>query len=139
MSDQNEKAEEKRQEKSPSEKRWDEKDWRADPLSSIIWALILIWAGIVLLLYTLSIPGLPHWTLRQSWGVILIGAGLVLGLEISIRLANPSYAAPLRGRAILATILLLVGASNLFDFPIGPAVLIILGFAALLSALRRPR
>jgi hypothetical protein len=36
-----EKDDEKREEKSPEEK------WRRDPVGSVIWACILIWAGVV--------------------------------------------------------------------------------------------
>ena len=43
-----EKEQEKREEKSPEEKNWEEK-YRRDPLGSVIWACILIWAGLVFL------------------------------------------------------------------------------------------
>ena len=42
-----EKEEEKAEkEHEKEEKTWDEK-WRRDPLSGIVWATILIWAGVV--------------------------------------------------------------------------------------------
>ena len=43
-----EKELEKQEEKSADEKNYDEK-YRRDPLGSIVWALILIWVGLVLL------------------------------------------------------------------------------------------
>ena len=39
------KRDEKQDEKSPQEKSWDEK-WQRDPLSTIVWATIFIWAGV---------------------------------------------------------------------------------------------
>ena len=43
-----EKELEKQEEKSTDEKSYEEK-YRRDPLGAVVWALILIWAGLVLL------------------------------------------------------------------------------------------
>ena len=48
-----EKEREKRDEKS-EEKTWEEK-WQRDPLTSITWAAIFIWAGLVFLASNLGI------------------------------------------------------------------------------------
>jgi len=49
-----EKRDEKyQQEKTAQEKSWDEK-WRRDPLSTLVWAIIFIWAGGVFLLSNLG-------------------------------------------------------------------------------------
>jgi hypothetical protein len=125
-----EKEEEKRQEKAP-----EEKDWRRDTLGAITWALVLIWAGVVLLGLTLEVEALDWLTLDRAWGIILVGAALLLGVEISIRLMVPAYAAPIRGLAILAMIAGLIGLSNLLDVALWPLVLVALGIGILLRGL----
>ena len=141
MAHQNEKAqekeEEKRQEKVADEKVAEEKDWRRDNLGAVTWALILIWAGIVLLGASLDLRALTwlHWD--RAWGIILVGTALLLGIEISIRLMVPTYAAPIRGLTILAVVLGVLGLSNLLDVTLWPLILIALGIGILLRGLTR--
>jgi hypothetical protein len=141
MAHQNEKAqekeEEKRQEKVADEKVADEKDWRRDNLGAVTWALVLIWAGVVLLGGSLDLRALAwlHWD--RAWGMILVGTALLLGIEISIRLMVPTYAAPIRGLAILAVVLGVLGLSNLLDVTLWPLILIALGIGILFRGLTR--
>ena len=51
-----EKDREKREEKSSQEKSWEEK-YRRDPVSSVVWAGVLVWAGLVLLASNLGFFG----------------------------------------------------------------------------------
>jgi Ca2+/Na+ antiporter len=106
-----EKENEKQEEKSPDEK------WRRDPLGSLIWACILIWVGVVLLLENLGTlanirDGLNLEEL-QVWPVIALGAGLIFLGEIVIRLMVPAYRRPIIGTLILAVILIGVGAEQI--------------------------
>ena len=128
-----EKEQEKREEKSPEEKNWDEK-YRRDPLGSIIWACILIWAGLVFLASNLgwlkfrAIPGLPEAFSSEPWSLILIGAGVIVLIEIAIRLLVPDYRRPIIGSLFLAIILIGIGLGNLFNWNItGALILIALG------------
>jgi len=134
MSYQDEKAEEKRQEKDQEEKHGKGWDWQRDSFSQTIWALILIWAGAALLAVTLDMPflGWLHW--GNVWGVIIFGAALLLGLEIAVRLMVPKYAQPLRGRIILAAVLVVVGISHLTDLELWPLILIALGLSVLFKS-----
>jgi hypothetical protein len=136
MANQDEKAQEKEEEKR-QEKVEQEKDWRRDTLGGVTWAVILIWAGVVLLGATLDVEGLNWLTLDRAWAIILVGAALILGIEISIRLTIPAYAAPIRGVAILAVILALIGLSNLVDVSLWPLILVALGIGILLRGLAR--
>jgi len=92
---------EKREEKSREEKNWDEK-WRRDPISAIIWAILLIYAGVILLADNLGY--LDTWLANLAvatnltflaelpvWSVILLGAGIILLVEVLIRLLIPEY------------------------------------------------
>jgi hypothetical protein len=130
-----EKAQEKEEEKR-REKSEEEKDWRRDTLGAVTWALILIWAGVVLLGITLELAALDWLNWERAWGLILVGAALLLGIEISIRLMVPMYAAPVRGLSILAIILGLIGFNNLLDVALWPLVLVALGIGILLRGLR---
>lgn len=155
MSDSNnheksEKEDEKREEKSPEEKSWDEK-WRRDPLSTAIWALIFIWAGVVLLLSNLgvlnallrtksSIPGLGWIASLEAWGLILLGAGILVLIEAIIRLTVPTYRQPVTGSIFVAIILIGIGLGNMFRWDlVWPLILIALGLTIILRGIARRR
>ena len=142
MSYKDEKADEKRLEKEEDreeklEKEW---DWRRDTLGRTVWALIIIWAGVLLLVVQLDLPFLGWLDWGNVWGVIMFGAALLLGLEIAVRLTVPAYARPIRGRVVLAAIFALVGVSTFTDLNLGALILIAIGLAVLVGAFsRRPR
>jgi hypothetical protein len=104
-----EKEEEKRHEKD--EKSQEEK-WRRDPLSAIVWACILIWAGVVLLLSNLNllprIPGFP----MNDWSLIFLGAGVIILLEVIVRLLMPEHRRGVVGSLIVAIIFIGIGGGD---------------------------
>ena len=106
-------------EKDEKLEKQDEKDeksrgekWRNDPLGAVIWALILIWTGLVFLADNLG--WLTQFELANSWGLIFIGAGLIVWLEVLIRLVMPQYRRPVVGTFIFGIILLGIGAGITF-------------------------
>jgi hypothetical protein len=131
-----EKEEEKNEkEHEKEEKTWEEK-WRRDPLSAIIWAVILVWAGVVLLADNLQM--LARFGDFEPWGLILAGAGLIVLLEVVLRLLVPSYRRPVGGSFIFAAVLLGAGLQILTDKEIVWAlVLIAIGVGVLLRGLFR--
>jgi hypothetical protein len=102
----NEKDEKLEKHEEKDEKGRGEKS-RSDPLSAIIWALILIWAGVVFLAQNLG--WLTQFELANTWGLIFIGAGLLVFLEVIVRLIMPEYRRPVIGTFIFGMILLGVG------------------------------
>ena len=119
------------------EKTVDEK-WRRDPLGSAAWAVVLIWAGVVMLLYyntnlfqRLSLTRFEEWGLGSPvWALIFVGAGLIFIVEALIRLAVPAYRRPIWGTLFFAIILIGVGLGNIFDWRLVFAlVLIFLGLS----------
>jgi hypothetical protein len=125
-----EKEEEKRQEKSFDEK------WRHNPLGAAVWALILIWAGLVLLAANFGL--LARFERLSAWNIILAGAGLILLLEVLIRLLVPEYRRPVVGNAILGLLLLAAGLSTVWSWNlVWPLVLIIIGLALVFGYTRR--
>ena len=144
-----EKEMEKRDEKSPEEKSMEEK-WQRDPLGSLIWALIFIWAGLVLLASNLGwldswlqrsidIPGFDYFSrLASAWPIVLIGAGVLILIEVAIRLLVPVYRRPVTGSLIFAVILIGLGMGDLWNWNIiWPLILIVLGFSVIFRGLGR--
>jgi hypothetical protein len=134
-----EKHEKEEEKEEKEEKSWDEK-WRRDPLSAAVWAAILIWAGLVLLVenmgFLASVRILE--SRLEAWPVILIGAGLILLLEVVVRLLMPSYRRAVGGTLVFAVILVGLGLGQLFGWEvIWPFVLIAIGVSLLLRGLIR--
>jgi len=141
-----EKEMEKHEEKSTEEKSFEEKH-RRDPLGSLIWAVILIWAGVVMLannfgfLDNLRIGslGLPFDFPfpAEMWSIFFLGAGVILLIEIGIRLIIPNYRRPVMGTFILAIVFFGIG---LGDWGmVWPLILIAIGASLLLRGLFQNR
>jgi hypothetical protein len=116
---------------------WDEK-WRRDPVDAAMWALLLVWAGIVLLMANLGV--LDAWESETWVAVGFVGAGLIVLLTAAFRLLVPAYRRPLGGNLIFAAILVGIGlaAGDYLRWEvIGPLVLIAIGVGILLTGLLR--
>jgi hypothetical protein len=135
-------------EKDEKLEKQDEKDekgrgekWSNDPLGAVIWALILIWAGVVFLAQNLG--WLTQFELESPWGLIFIGAGLIVWLEVLIRLAMPKYRRPVVGTFIFGIILIGIGVGITFGTTpqmwsiIFALVIIAVGVSILLRGLGR--
>ncbi len=126
------KTEEKRREKN--EKSMQEK-WREDPLSAAVWALILVWAGVALLLGNLE--ALDDFAL-DSWDLVFAGAGVILLLEAVVRYLVPAYRQPITGTLILGFVFLAIGLGDLGIWDaIWPLAIILIGVALLLRGFGR--
>ena len=139
-----EKEMEKQDEKAPEEK------WRRDPLSSIVWACILIWAGLVFLASNLGwldaivsegeeITGVSFIdNVLSAWSLVLAGAGVIILLEVAIRLLIPAYRRPVMGTFIFGIILIGIGLGDLINWNIlWPLIIIGIGLSFLVKAFRK--
>lgn len=125
--------EEEKDEKNRQEKNWDEK-WRRDPLNAAVWALILIWAGMVLL--ASSIGFLKWLPIEDAWPLFFLGAGFLLLAEAAVRVLVPAYSAPVRGTIVLGIIFLAIALGGLVNWAlIWAFVLIGIGVSLLLGGL----
>ena len=145
-----EKEMEKRDEKSAEEKSWEEK-WQRDPVGSVVWAVILIWAGLVFMAANLGwldwlqtrndiLPGVAFFAQIETWGIIMLGAGIIIGLGALYRTIQPEYRRPLGGDIFLALLFIGIGLSNLFGWDIvWPLILIALGLSFVVRGMFRRR
>jgi hypothetical protein len=135
-------------EKDEKLEKQDEKDEKgrgekrsSDPLSAVIWALILIWTGLVFLAENLG--WLTQFELETPWGLVFIGAGLLVWFEVVLRLVLTQYRRPVIGTFIFGIILLGIGVGLAFGTTpqmwgvIFAVVIIAAGVAILLRGLGR--
>lgn len=128
------------QEKSAEEKNWDEK-WRRDSVNAASWAAIFIWAGVVFLIDNLGIFERLLQQLGGSavskaigpWGLVLVGAGVIVIFAAAFRLVVPEHRRPVFGSFLLGIILIGIGLGELFTWNIvWPVLLIVLGISILI-------
>lgn len=147
------------------EKQYDEKDEKEvlkheekveerDVLSSVVWAAILIWAGLVFLAFN---TGWADQYLRTDfinrylpdgmevfepgvWGIIALGAGVILLAEVFFRLVVPQFHRHTGGTLITSAVFIGIGLGNFFGWDlVWPIILIAVGATILLSGIFRKR
>lgn len=128
-------TDEKQEKEEKNDGGWDEK-WRRDPVDAIMWAVLLMWAGFVLLASNLNwfapFAGIPFWSIG------FLGAGMIVLLTIIFRLLVPAYRRPLGGSLIFAAVLFGIGFGEIIGWVIiGPLVLIAIGVGILLTGILR--
>jgi hypothetical protein len=131
------KLDRKRNEKD--EKGRDEK-WQRDPLGAAVWAFILIWVGIALLLENAGVLDdlafLDDKTIN-AWQLAFAGAGVILLLEAAVRVIVPDFRQPVVGTVILGIVFLSIGLGELVNTGVIVAVAIVLvGVILLMRGLR---
>jgi hypothetical protein len=120
---------------------WDEK-WRRDPVDAAVWALILIWAGLVLLAYTTGwLKGLED---KDALFLGFAGAGVIVLLGVVLRLVVPAYRRPIVGSTIFGLVLLGIGVGQKVEGEnqgaiIGAMVLVGIGLVILLGGIFRKK
>jgi hypothetical protein len=114
---------------------WDEK-WRRDPVDAAMWAILLIWAGIVLL--AANMGAFDSLEQVEAWSIGFLGAGVIVLLTAGFRLLVPAYRRPIGGNLIFAAILFGIGLGDIIGWIIiGPLVLIAIGVGVLVTGLLR--
>ena len=147
------------------EKQYDEKDEKElekhdekveenDKLSSITWAFILIWAGIVFLATNMGwfdrfgitidqswvFRSLEDWNTFGVWNLIALGAGAIILFEAIARLLLPTYRRHIGGTLIVAAVFIGLGLGGWFSWSyLWPLILIAVGINVLLTGLGRSR
>ncbi len=128
-----EKEEKQEKQEEKEEKSWEEK-WRRDPLNAAVWAIILIWLGLVLLAGNLGL--FDRFERLDAWPIFFLGAAAILFLEVAFRLLLPAYRQPVTGTVILGIIFAAIGLGGLVGWSlIWPLVLIGIGLIILVRGL----
>lgn len=132
-----ERQEKQEKQEEKEEKSWEEK-WRRDPLNAAAWAIIIVWAGLVLLASNFR---LLDWVpFLEPWSIFFLGAGAILLLEVGFRLLLPTYRQPVIGNAILAAVFLVIGLGDVFEWQcLLPVAVIAVGFYLLFTGVFRRR
>lgn len=133
-------------------RKHDEKAQEGDVLSSIVWAAMLIWAGLVFLavntgwldkyisrsIFSRYLPQGLEMFEPGAWGIIMLGAGIILLAEVVIRVLTPTFRRHVGGTLILSAVFIGIGLGNFFGWDlIWPFILIMLGVGVLLGGLLR--
>ena len=125
-----------------------------DKVSSITFALIVIWAGLVFLASNFGwldqlnfaiddswkISSIRDWTEFGVWNLIALGAGGIVLLGALARLAIPQYRRNVGGALIMAALFLGIGLGGWFSWNyLWPMILIAIGINALIKGLANRR
>jgi len=151
----NEKEEKQFDEKDEKEVlKHDEKVEQQDQLNSIIWALILIWAGFAFLsvnlgwfdvlmrsrFFTRLLPENMAMFEPGVWSIIMFGAGVILLVEVALRIFLPQFHRHVGGTLVLAAVFIGVGLGNFFGWDlVWPVILIAVGLGVLIGGFSRNR
>ncbi len=134
----------RRDEKDEKDEKGRDEKGRDDALSTVVWAALFVWAGLVLLaknlgfLDDLSVQGWFGSTQLGVWSIIFIGAGIIVLVEVVIRLLVPAYRRAVTGSIIFAGILLAIGLGGWVGWnAIWPLFLILIGISILVGNLNR--
>ena len=134
--------------------KYDEKVEQQDMLSSIIWAAILIWAGVVFLGVNMGwLDAILNSTLFSRmfpenlavfdpsvWRIIMLGAGIILIIEVVARLLFPEFHRHVGGTLIAAAVFIGVGLGNIFGWDlVWPVILIAVGVSVLVGGFSRKK
>ena len=79
----NEKERNEKEEKDEGQwggEKWSGEKWASDPLGRVIFALIIIWAGVAFLLMNLTGDGERFLGIEEGnvWALIMAGAGVII-------------------------------------------------------------
>jgi len=132
----------------------DEKMKQQDRLSTLTWALILIWAGFVFLSINLGwfdallesdffsrvLPDQMVMFEPGVWSIVMVGAGVIILLEAVLRAVLPQFHRNIGGTLLIAAVFIGVGLGNIFGWDlVWPVVLIAVGVSVLAGGLVRSR
>ncbi len=135
-------------------KKHDEKAEDNDLLSTLAWAFILMWAGLVFLASNLGwferlglmidtrwiFESLEDWSSFGVWNMIALGTGVIILIETIARILLPAYRRHILGSFIASVIFISLGFGGLVNWDyIWPFILIAAGISVLLSGLKRKR
>ena len=128
--------EEKQEEKEEKEEKGRDEKWRRDPVASVTWAAVIIWVGLVLLADNLKLMVDFGWW--NAWAVGFVGAGVIVLLQVLVRLTMPEYRWGVTGGLIFGFILLGIGLGMIVGWGmVWPLLLVAIGIAIIVRVFTR--
>lgn len=113
---------------------WGKQWWRSNRLDAVGWALIFIWAGLVLLAESTDYSStFPWW---DGWFVFFAGAGIIVLIEAFIRMVFPAFRKRIMILLIIGFVLLSIGLGKLVNL-LWPFLLISVGIIILVRTFVR--
>lgn len=88
-----------------------EEKWRRDPISGVVFGLLVLVLGVLLFLAARAVISWDDW-----WKYFLIGIGIIFLIEVLIRRLQPAYRRPMFGRFVAGLILICVGIASIGGF-----------------------
>lgn len=88
-----------------------EEKWRRDPISGVVFGLIVLALGVLLTLAARNVISWDDW-----WKYFLIGIGVAFLIEVLIRRLKPAYRRPMFGRFVTGLILICLGVAFVGGF-----------------------
>jgi len=108
-----------------------EEKWRRDPISGVVFGLIVLALGVLLTLAARHVILWDDW-----WKYFIIGIGVVFLIEVLVRRLNPAYRRPMFGRFVAGLILICIGAASIGGFGSWwPLIIVAVAVAILLRLL----
>lgn len=128
----------RREEQEKHDEKEEKGTTRQDALSSMMFALLLIVAGVVLLAETQDLISWDQF--GGLWNLIFLTIGVFNLLEAVLRLVLPTYRRPVGGQIVTGLIFLILGLGGIIGMEFsGAIILIILGAAILIGGLAQGR
>jgi hypothetical protein len=130
-------ADEPRRQKTTGQTEPGPRQLPGDPLTWFTAALVLMWAGVVLLAKnTGEVLGVEV-QYASAW--ILTGTGVLLWIEAILRLAIPACQQGVDTRIILGTVFVIIGLGEVVTISLWPILLIVIGISMIVGFFVYPR
>jgi hypothetical protein len=108
-----------------------EEKWRRDPISGVVFGLLVLILGVLL---TLAVRDVIPWD--DWWKYFIIGIGVVFLIELLIRRLKPAYRRPMFGRFVAGLVLICLGVAFVGGFGTWwPLIIVAIAVAILLRLL----
>ena len=110
--------------------------WHSDLVDALGWAAGFIWGALVILAGATNLSANFSWW--DGWAVFFTGAGVIVLIEVAVRMLIPKYRMGVVGNLIFSLILLTIGLGGLVGWVwVWPMVLIAIAVLIIGGALKR--
>ena len=108
-----------------------EEKWRRDPISGVVFGLIVLALGVLLTLAARNVISWDDW-----WKYFLIGIGVAFLIEVLVRRLKPAYRRPMFGRFVAGLVLICLGVAFVGGFGTWwPLIIVVIAVAILVRLL----